>query len=302
VAPLLKARGVYGTRFQGAAEDRGRCREKQMVDPTFMCIGAQKCGTSWLFHNIRQHPEVFVSPKKELHFFDKRTNYTKGIEWYRRQFAGYSGQRAVGEFTPNYFWTSTEPREIEESDLNRDIPKLVHNHYPDIKLVLSLRNPVDRAISAYYHLIRMRLISPHSRILDVKDRYGIVSMGFYALHLSRWREVFPPDQFLILLYEEDIAHNKEQTLRRVYRFIGVDDSFKPHNLEAKHNTRSNYFYMRTNYYSRRLAKKLESILPAALRNSNLWTIPVYAKEIEELTRIYQTHNEQLSTLIGRQLP
>jgi hypothetical protein len=272
-----------------------------MVDPTFVCIGAQKCGTTWLFQNIRQHPDVFVSPKKELHFFNQRNNYSNGIGWYRRQFAGYSGQRAIGERTPNYFWTSTDQREIEESGLNRDIPKLVHSHYPDIKLILCLRNPVDRAVSAYYHHIRMRRISPNSRILDVKDRYGIVSMGFYDVHLSRWLEVFPLDQFLILFYE-DIVRNKEQTLRRVYRFIGVDDSFKPHNIEARYNTRSNHFYMRTNYYSRRLANVLESVLPSALMNSNLWTIPVYDKEIEQLTRVYPKHNEQLSTLIGRKLP
>lgn len=273
-----------------------------MVDPTFLVIGAQKSGTSWLSECIRQHPDAFSPPRKELHFFNKRDTYRQGIEWYRRQFDGYSGEKAVGEYTPNYIWTSTDQQEIEESGRNQDIPKLVHSHYPDIKLIVSLRNPVDRAVSAYFHHIRARRIPPHSRILNVKDKYGIVSMGFYSKHLEKWLEFFKPDQFLILIYEDDIVKNKEQTLRRVYKFIGVDDSYRPLNTEGRYNSRSSHFYMRMNYYSPLLAKALVSILPSYLIKVQFWTIPITEREIEQLRQIYRGSNEQLSALIGRQLP
>jgi len=75
-----------------------------MVDPNFMLIGAQKCGTSWLAAMLRQHPDIFVPEKKELHFFNLKSNYARGIEWYRKQFDGWSGQKLVGDCTPNYLW------------------------------------------------------------------------------------------------------------------------------------------------------------------------------------------------------
>jgi hypothetical protein len=174
-----------------------------MADPTFLVIGAQKCGTSWMLGMMRQHPDVLVAPRKEIHFFDKAENYRKGIDWYRSHFPEVAGKVAAGEFTPNYFWTSDDPREIEESGCTENIPALVAKHYPDIRLVVSLRDPVDRAVSAYYHHLRAGRVSPKESILAAKDRFGIVSMGFYEVHLRRWREHFPADQLLVLLYEED---------------------------------------------------------------------------------------------------
>ena len=273
-----------------------------MTDPTFLVIGAQKCGTSWLSEMIRQHPEVCAPVKKELHFFSSRQNYNKGIEWYRSHFQGCLNHKAVGEFTPNYFWTSTDIREIEESNSNRDIPSLIYNHFPDIRLIVSLRNPVDRAVSGYYHQIRARRISPRSSILDAKDRYGILTMGFYHIHLTRWYEVFHPDRFLILIYEEDIVQNKEVTLKKVYRFIGVDDAFRPRNPEVRFNPRANHFRMRVNYYAPLLYKILVRILPSRLINSEFWNIPVHDEEIKKIKSIFLNHNEKLSGLIGRKLP
>ena len=118
-----------------------------MPAPTFLCIGAQKCGTTWLAHAVKQHPEVATGRKKELHFFDSRDAYAKGLSWYEKQFSVGTPARAVGEFTPNYWWTEgTTTTNNWLGSAGR-----VADAYPDLQLVVCLRHPVDRAISAYFH-------------------------------------------------------------------------------------------------------------------------------------------------------
>jgi len=77
-----------------------------MPAPTFLCIGAQKCGTTWLARAVKQHPQVSPGKKKELHFFNHRDAYDRGLEWYEAQFRSRPQTRATGEFTPNYWWTT----------------------------------------------------------------------------------------------------------------------------------------------------------------------------------------------------
>lgn len=277
-------------------------KQKQGVGPTFLVIGAQKCATTWLSRNLGQHPDCFVPIKDEIHFFNKRANYQKGIEWYQSQFVGYAGQKAVGEFTPNYLWTSENTQEIQENDHNYDIPQLVKQHYPDIKLIVSLRNPVKRAISSYYHQIRKRRVHPSSSILDVAHQHGIVSMGFYDVHLQKWFEHFAPQSFLILLLEEDILQNHQNTLRKVYEFIGIDSNFQPNNAGQKVHSRRSDFYTYASYYIPQvLAKSLDKILPSSIQDLDAWKINVSESEIEELKEIYVEHNKNLSSLLNREI-
>lgn len=277
-------------------------KQKVGTDPNFLVIGAQKCATTWLSRNIGQHPDSFVPTVDEIHFFNRRANYQKGIEWYQSQFVGYSGQKAVGEFTPNYLWTSENDREITENNHNYDIPKLVKKHYPDIKLIVSLRNPVKRAISSYYHQIRKKRVHPSSSILDVAHQHGIISMGFYDIHLKKWFEYFDRDSFLILILEEDIIQNCAITLKKLYEFIGVDSNFIPINAGKKVHDRRNDFYTHASYYlPESMAKALDTILPRKLREADLWKITIPESEIEELKQIYARHNEELSSLIQREI-
>ena len=83
--------------------------------PTFLVIGAQKCGTTWLAEMVSQHPEVAVGKVKELSFFNKIPNYRKGLKWYEDQFNVTGSTKAIGEFTPNYFWTSNDEKEINRN-------------------------------------------------------------------------------------------------------------------------------------------------------------------------------------------
>jgi sulfotransferase family protein len=237
-----------------------------MTDPTFIVIGGQKCGTTWMYAMLRQHPAVLTSRIKEVHYFDKLEHYSKGIDWYRRQFPDAGGGTAVGEFTPNYLSPSWD---------FDDIPALVARDYPFLRLIVSLRDPVERAISAYYHHIRAGRVLPADRILDVKDQHGIVTMGLYEQHLRQWRQYFAPDQMLCLIYEEDLSDRwKCRTLQRICRHLGVDEAFHPEGLTARFNERT----------------------------SDAGRPPVRDFEREALQRIFLEPSRRLAGLLGRPLP
>jgi hypothetical protein len=271
--------------------------------PTFLVIGAQKCGTSWLSHMMSQHPEVSTGTEKELHFFNKIYNYQKGLEWYKSQFSITSATKAVGEFTPNYFWTSEEEREIRRGGGTRKIPKLVHEAYPNLKLIVCLRDPVDRAVSAYYHHINMGRVQPKQSLMEVADCYGIKSMGYYDIHLSNWMNYYTRENFLVLIYEEDLQDKmKRKTLERVFRYIGVDSSFEPNGIFFKYNVRTSHLDMRFRHFPFSIGKVIGLLVPERIKKSKMWKISVLKKEKETLMEIFKPHNKNLEEIIGRRLP
>ena len=128
-----------------------------MVMPNFLVIGAAKAGTTSVYEYLKQHPQIWMSPLKETNFFAlegetlnfrgpgdqdyiNRFSITK-IEDYLNLFQGVSNQVAIGEVSPLYLYSLKAPERIR--------------HYtPDTKIIIILRNPVDRAYSSFLHLIR----------------------------------------------------------------------------------------------------------------------------------------------------
>ena len=271
-----------------------------MIDPNFLIIGAQKSGTSWLAKMVRQHPDIFMPAKKELHFFNLKENYKKGMDWYRSQFAGYSGEKLLGEATPNYFSFHLDEEEIQRYGMIPNIPELIYKHYPDIKLILCLRDPVRRAISSYYHHIRARRISPKTSITIAGHEYGIIKQGYYFSQLVEWLKFFTLDRFLILIYEYDILVDKKNTMRLVYRFLGVNEEFKPQKMNKKYGPASGSSYLYIHYYLPILAKLLNSFIPF-LQRINFPKIDLTAEEVNCLSDLYKEENQKLADLIERNL-
>ncbi|MEL6494664.1 MAG: sulfotransferase domain-containing protein, partial [Cyanobacteria bacterium J06623_7] len=150
--------------------------------------------------------------------------------------------KAIGEATPSYFW-SIEPRREWSNPTNEHfnphIPQSVHNILGSkTKLILCLRNPIHRAISAYFHHIkRDRIDYKTQSILEVGHLHGIIDMGFYAAHLKAWLTEFDLSNFSTLIYERDIKQNKQQTIEKICNFLGVDYGLFPSttNLNRYHN-------------------------------------------------------------------
>ena len=245
--------------------------------PDFIGIGAQKAGTTWLSRNLQAHPEVWMPPIKEVHYFDERiedpanpltrvfgkaTGENDRDRRWRRQvrrrtarhlekfskpdalwdlkyYAGRAddrwylslfepgGGRVAGEITPAY------------STLGREAVAHVHALAPDAKILLMLRNPIERAWSqATMRLQRTgeRTAGPE-RLRRLFDREGSRARTDYLRALENWNSFYPEDRIFVG-FLEDVHFFPEELLRRVYAFLGVDASFKPRGVGERVHARS----------------------------------------------------------------
>lgn len=286
----------------------------------FLIIGAQKAGTSWLSDAIGRHKHAFVPPSKELHFFNMRRHYDAGFDRFLTGFDGLDNAYAVGEATPNYFWNA--PGEVEEERyapiLQFDIAPRVQALFPDAVFLLCLRDPVDRAISSFVHQATRGRVSPFKSLRDQMHLQGIRSMGEYHHHLKHWRAVFPPEQFELLIYEEDIAPDEKKlaTINRVFRRLGIEEIADDALLYQTSNAREAPLlaYIRsllnaeapsTDWGStpsrrERLVQGLNRRAPAWLHTRA--AINVTEEDRAALAAHYAPHNAILQDMINRELP
>lgn len=185
--------------------------------PTFIGIGAQRAGTTWAYNCLAEHPEVYMTQKKELHFF--YVNYGRGLEWYEQQFAGAEAYRARGEITPDYLYHEEALRNIA-----KDVP--------GVKLFVVLRSPVDRAISQYaLHKDKVDR-RPFAEVATPDSEF--VDRGLYFKHLQKVHSLFPADRVKVLLYD-DLERAPARFVAELYRYVGVDDAFRPPSLGTRYN-------------------------------------------------------------------
>jgi hypothetical protein len=205
--------------------------------PDFVVIGAQKCGTTTLYHHLTQHPYVERAATKELHFFDN--HFDKGVEWYRRCFPPpkwKDGQKTVtGEATPKYLFRP-------------DIPEKAAEIIPQAKLIVLLRNPVDRTYSQFHHGARngrreamgfeeavetflkfaeAEKAWPSGKENDtperehhVQDIRSLIKRSIYVDQLQRWSRFFSDEQILVLK-SEDFFKRTSENLKLVLDFLGL---------------------------------------------------------------------------------
>lgn len=204
---------------------------KDNFEVNFIGVGFPRCGTTWISKCLEEHPDICFSNKKELHFFNNDFDYDKGIGYYKTLF-NYNGEKSVGEFTPEYF--------IYDKTIER-----IKKHYPKAKLIFALRNPVSRAFSQY--LYRKRKTGkeyPIEEIFSQQDlpyEEQILYPGFYSYHLSRWIKDLPKDQYLILIHK-DSTDNPEAFIKKIYKFVGVDENFVPPSLKKEVNVSKGLVY------------------------------------------------------------
>ncbi|MCK4911140.1 MAG: sulfotransferase domain-containing protein, partial [Thermodesulfovibrionales bacterium] len=109
-----------------------------ITPPNFLCVGAQKAATTTIFEVLKQHPDVYIHPAKEIHFFDSDDIYNRGMQWYlETYFKNINHKKAIGEMTPSYMFIENVPERIYKCIGNK------------VKLIFTYRNPADRAYSHY---------------------------------------------------------------------------------------------------------------------------------------------------------
>lgn len=174
--------------------------------PTFVCLGAQKSGTTWLYEQLRQHPQVRMPAIKELqHFHPWHSDLAK----YKEQFSPTRGH-VSGDITPEYFVSPLAPEQMA-----REVPKA--------RLFAILRNPVERAFSQFrmaLYLGNMKPDLPFEYYFE-HDKGWIRSRGLYLEQIERYRRFFPsPKQFRVFLYD-DLLANPARFYRQICKYLGI---------------------------------------------------------------------------------
>lgn len=217
-----------------------------MTLPNFIVIGAAKAGTSSLFAYMRDHPEIYLVPRKETKFFqfdgetrtfcgplDQRVydEAVKSIGEYEALFDDVRAEKAIGEITPSYMYTD-------------EVPHRIHRRLPEARLVAVLRHPAERAFSQFLHMRRMEAEPERdfARTLELEDEriargWGPSSQyrtnGLYHRRLAPYFELFGREQVRAYLYE-DFASDTERVLAEIYRFLGVDPGYRA-DVSTRHN-------------------------------------------------------------------
>jgi hypothetical protein len=219
--------------------------------PSFMIIGSMKCGTTSLYNYITQHQNIVPSIWKEIQYFRVSKPLSKGLDWYLSHFPSIPAEIlehndvVTGEASPNYFTTERAPQEI-------------YDVFPNIKLIVILRDPVDRAISHYHHWIRVgnetkSLEEAFYEELDlleniqdfssnnvyslVKETQQYLLKGLYILFLKNWLALFPKENMLILR-TKDLADSPATVLHQVFKHLNLSTETNNINYDNKKNTGS----------------------------------------------------------------
>lgn len=221
---------------------------KRIKLPDFLIVGAAKSGTTSLYYYLKQHPQIFLPEIKEPWFFsfmDSPPSYVspdplKGVIWrledYLKLFDFSKDGQIIGEASPSYLYTY--------QTTIKNIKKVYGKRYKDLKIIIILRNPVDRAWSQYMHFKR-DLIEPLDFEEAIKPEvirwrlennwsifYDYIGFGMYYEQINAYINNFP--QVKIFLYD-DLKNKTEQLLKEVFIFLNVDKDFIPSNIKKIYN-------------------------------------------------------------------
>ena len=195
-----------------------------MALPTFLGIGVPRGGTTWLHTLLSGHTGIVMPTKrKEVRFFDR--HFDRGLRWYEGFFDDRAnGALAIGEISPQYLYCEACPKRIATS-------------LPDVKLIVTLRHPVDRAYSQYGFVVQRRhfrgsfdeFLASHPQALE---------KGFYSRYLDWYLRLFERSRLLPLVFEEIFA-DPDRAVARVAEFLDVPVAgFDPSSTSRKVNASS----------------------------------------------------------------
>lgn len=185
----------------------------------FFVVGAEKSGTTWLAEMLKLHPQVYVPDNKELHYFNRRFdeapeienyNFDKPITWYYSFFESADPCQVKGEVCPSYLWDEYAPGRI-------------YQYFPGAKIIIVLRDPVERAFSAY-RFWKQRGVIPHActfqQAVDMFPHH-LIKRGEYFDQITRYQKIFGSDRVLIMLMD-NLKSDNAQFLSNIESFLGVD--------------------------------------------------------------------------------
>lgn len=224
--------------------------------PNFLLIGAMKAGTTSMYHYLRAHPHVYMPTFKAPEFFAGKALSTRGVDWYRKQFAGAGPEAvAIGEASnvytkyPNY----------------QGVPGRIAELIPEARLLYIVRDPVARIRSHY----QTRVVEGSEKLplLEALTSNSIyLDYSRYAMQIEQYLEHFPREQLLVTTAEA-LRDDRDTVVRAVYEFLGVDPEIRPADLDRE-------FYKSAD-------KPARSLLPIGLKKTLKTRLPS-TKRFKEL--------------------
>lgn len=208
--------------------------------PNFFIVGAPKSGTTSLYHYLDHHPEVFMSPVKEPNYFSYEDTVQQNLYYkergignladYEKLFESVNGQKVIGEASVSYLFYENVPSRVSEK-------------IPNAKILILLRNPVDRAFSHYFMDYKLRYINTSfEEVLYKKNKHvnqplyyqQYIELGMYFSQVKRYLDAFGQNQVKIYIYE-DLVNDVESLIKDLYTFLEIDLAYTS-DLEKKYNS------------------------------------------------------------------
>jgi len=201
----------------------------------FMCVGAQRAGTTSFYDMIKNHPDVNISSIKEVHYYDNIKNYRKGFSWYCGHFNESTGM--TGECSPDYLIYSYVPERIKK------------DFGDNVKLIFILRNPIERAYSQFnFHIMKGKeerndfVEAMNSEVIDREniiynewyDPAYYLSRSLYFNQIQRYCQIFNKDNLHFVLFEELFGPQKQFHFNQILYFLGLSEFTLSDDLENRH--------------------------------------------------------------------
>ena len=278
--------------------------------PNFFIVGAPRCGTTFLYNYLRQIPGIYMSPVKEPNYFalsvNSKLKLTKPIrdkKKYLKLFKGVTDEIAIGEASPLYLW---DPK----------APKLIHETVPDAKIIMILRDPVERSYSHYllvvgfgYQTLPFREAMVNA--LEAPDDYAnrIASTSFYSEQIKRYLNTFKKEQIKIFIFEEFIKDIRK-SVEEVLSFLGVSSEI-PESVKIVTNTVDVSAGRFSKYLIRNQALRLivREILPPEggpivrkLFSKKTEKPPLSQEDRKFVEEMYRDDAKKLQKILDRNLP
>ncbi len=244
----------FNARDSGDRHEEGRQFPTRRVGPDFLCIGAHKAGSTWLYQQLDSHPDFWMPPVKELHYFDQLSRVQRAapprcrderdlrflerlrslsaescidLENYGRLFEPKASLRS-GDISPNY------------STLSNEVIRQVVGYFPNLKVIFLARDPVERVWSHLSMEVHYRQIEPFdvTNIDEVNRnlfRRGMLLRSYPSAVVARWKRYVHPEQFRVYFFD-DLQNNPAELRRSILCFLGADPDKPGSRLTADDNS------------------------------------------------------------------
>ena len=284
------------------------------MSPNFFIVGGSKCGTTNISYYLNLHPKIFFSELNEPYYFCKwdvpekynRNSMITNMKKYLDLFKNVKNEIIVGEASSPYLTCPHASLEIKKA-------------FPNSKILISIRNPIERSHSAYfsYQFMKpneqnfMEMIKTHEKLISEKIFYidSILESGFYTKNIKRYQEIFGKENVKIIIFE-DYIKNTVQNINSIFKFLGINDKIDL-NEQSKGSYRVPKNFLAKSLLNNKNFRKVSTILIPTVMRQKLGD-KYFLKQVKKpemlenernyLRELYNDEVNELEKFLGKKLP